>query len=117
MFGGYNASLPFSSPLGEQFAFSYFADTFIYDPEPADGSSPIWKQVITRGFPTYRAQCAVFSDPETGKVYMFGGTCQRYDFAFSRSLMSDIQDIQTVNRFQTRRTISLVVLVISGNFV
>ncbi|KZV74314.1 hypothetical protein PENSPDRAFT_601658 [Peniophora sp. CONT] len=72
-YGGYNASLPYDSPMGQRFFFSYFADTFIYDPHPADGSSPAWKQVITRGFPTYRAQCAVFSDSESGKIYMFGG--------------------------------------------
>lgn len=72
-YGGYNASLPYDSPTGKRFFFSYFADTFIYDPNPADESSPVWKQVVTRGFPTYRAQCALFSDPETGKVYMFGG--------------------------------------------
>ncbi|VDB96140.1 unnamed protein product [Peniophora sp. CBMAI 1063] len=72
-FGGYNASLPYEGSPGQRFVFSYFADTFIYDPNPANDSSPVWKQVITRGFPTYRAQCAVFSDPESGKVYMFGG--------------------------------------------
>ena len=47
------------------FDFSYYADTFILDTAPEDGSAPYWRQVITRGFPTYRAQCKLFTDPET----------------------------------------------------
>ncbi|KAI0312719.1 hypothetical protein OF83DRAFT_1086824 [Amylostereum chailletii] len=44
------------------------------DPAPADGStSPVWKHVLTRGFPTYRALAKFFVDRVTGKTYLFGG--------------------------------------------
>lgn len=32
-----------------------------------------WKQVLTKGFPTYRAQSQLLVDPETGRTYLFGG--------------------------------------------
>ncbi|CAA7271088.1 unnamed protein product [Cyclocybe aegerita] len=32
-----------------------------------------WKHVLTRGFPTYRAQSLLLVDPATGKTYLFGG--------------------------------------------
>lgn len=74
LFGGYNPTLPaLYLEQGAMFQFSYYADTFIYDDGLSSGSPPAWKQVITRGFPTYRAQAKLFSDPETGKVYLFGG--------------------------------------------
>lgn len=78
IWGGYNPALPTVYPLNkEQFRFSYFADTFIYDTSPSSTSSSIksrkWKQVLTRGFPTYRAQSQLLSDPATGKTYLFGG--------------------------------------------
>ncbi|EAU80938.2 hypothetical protein CC1G_03114 [Coprinopsis cinerea okayama7 len=34
---------------------------------------PRWRHVLTRGFPTYRCQPALHSDPDTGKVYLYGG--------------------------------------------
>jgi hypothetical protein len=70
------------------FEYSYFADTFMYiPPDPAslpvskplasptqeNARLPKWKQVLTRGFPTYRCQPQLSSDPDTGKVYLFGG--------------------------------------------
>lgn len=60
----------------QQFGFSYYADTFIYDPSPSDNpnsSDPKWKQVLTRGFPTYRCQAHLMADPVTGKTYLYGG--------------------------------------------
>lgn len=66
--------------MGDKVAsFSYFADTFIFDDSPSTNPSssldpaPKWKQVLTRGFPTYRCQAHLLADPDTGKMYMFGG--------------------------------------------
>jgi hypothetical protein len=50
------------------FRFSYYADTFIFC-----HTSFSWKQVITRGFPTYRAQAQLVYDPTSGKTFLFGG--------------------------------------------
>lgn len=50
--------------------FTYYADTFILD---VTSSSPRWKHVLTRGFPTYRAQAKLFVDPESGRTFLFGG--------------------------------------------
>lgn len=42
-------------------------------PSQKDVKAPKWKQVLTRGFPTYRCQAQLVSDPATGKTYLFGG--------------------------------------------
>jgi hypothetical protein len=89
VFGGYNPSIPtFYLPKNQQFGFSYYADTFMYSPsdpesppidtpstEPSqkDIKAPKWKQVLTRGFPTYRCQARLLADSATGKTYLFGG--------------------------------------------
>ncbi|CAL1705913.1 unnamed protein product [Somion occarium] len=78
VFGGYSPSLPADYvEEGKKFSFTYFADTFIYIPpsasSPSATSAPKWKHVLTRGFPTYRAQAQLFTDPDTGKIYLFGG--------------------------------------------
>ncbi|GLB35176.1 hypothetical protein LshimejAT787_0207410 [Lyophyllum shimeji] len=90
IFGGYNPCLPtLVLSKRQQFEFSYFADTFMYTPpDPAappserpltspvvadSSGQPKWKQVLTRGFPTYRCQARLSCDPETGKTYLFGG--------------------------------------------
>jgi hypothetical protein len=44
---------------------------FLIQRPPAKGGK--WKQVLIRGFPTYRAQSQLLSDPATGKTYFFGG--------------------------------------------
>lgn len=49
------------------FSFSYYADTFVFDHTTSN-----WKQVITRGFPTYCAQSHLLSDPSTGKTFLVG---------------------------------------------
>jgi len=74
------------------FDFSYFTDTFMYippDPAPPPISTPLrnptqtdvgapkWKQILTRGFPTYRCQIQLLTDPDTGKMYLFGGFTTR----------------------------------------
>lgn len=76
MFGGYNASVPTIHAPGAFFNFSYYADTFILDPEPEDGSAPYWRQVITRGWPTYRAQAKLFTDPETYASFLLPKNAQ-----------------------------------------
>lgn len=67
IFGGYNPALPTKTEHGN-FRFSYYGDTFIFSPPTSK-----WQQVLTQGFPTYRAQSQLISDPATGKTYLFGG--------------------------------------------
>lgn len=68
--GGYCASLLFNaSPAWEgSTGYTYFGDTFAWNPE-----TKRWSQVITRGFPTYRAAADLFTDEQTGRTYFFGG--------------------------------------------
>jgi N-acetylneuraminic acid mutarotase len=60
VFGGYSPLSPLLGPLEDtkqiRFDFSYYADTFIWDPKTNN-----WSQVLTRSFPTYRQfQSVVF---------------------------------------------------------
>ncbi|KAJ7602306.1 hypothetical protein DFH06DRAFT_1398480 [Mycena polygramma] len=72
VFGGYSPSVPtWLEDLDDIVTYSYYADTFIAD---ASGVSPLrWKQVLTRGFPIYRAGSALVTDSRTGKTFLFGG--------------------------------------------
>ncbi|KAF8965646.1 hypothetical protein BDZ97DRAFT_1811635 [Flammula alnicola] len=93
LWGGYNPDLP--TDYVEQdinFGFSYYADTFIYDGPPASETAQTtspptirrkWQQVITKGFPTYRAQSHLLVDPQSGRTYLFGGFTNN-DFVPSR---------------------------------
>lgn len=54
------ASLPVATPLTSPTTL-------------AGTGEPKWKQILTRGFPTYRCQAQLTSDPDTGKTYLFGG--------------------------------------------
>ncbi|KIJ56983.1 hypothetical protein M422DRAFT_218829 [Sphaerobolus stellatus SS14] len=70
-FGGFSSNAPLqrSTRLKNiDNVYSYFADTYIFDPAAFS-----WKHVLTRGFPTYRALGEMFCDPETGKIFLFGG--------------------------------------------
>ncbi|TCD66271.1 hypothetical protein EIP91_001600 [Steccherinum ochraceum] len=62
--GGYNADMSSAT----RFTFSFYSDAYVFNPE-----NGIWQQVITRGFPTYRAQSALVVDPDTGITYLYGG--------------------------------------------
>lgn len=75
VFGGYCPVQPSSNTeTGENFNFTYFGDTFLFDPSSASSStSRKWRHVLTRGFPTYRAQAKFVTDPATGKIFLFGG--------------------------------------------
>ncbi|TEB27444.1 hypothetical protein FA13DRAFT_1736574 [Coprinellus micaceus] len=106
VFGGYTPGIPTMFPTqSKQCEYIYYADTFIYDyPQPGEESSkppytsadpercttpsstsyPKWKQVLTKGFPTYRCHSQLNSDPDTGKVYLFGGYTNT-DFVPSRN--------------------------------
>ncbi|RDB24340.1 hypothetical protein Hypma_008408 [Hypsizygus marmoreus] len=116
VFSGYNPCLPtFFIAKRQRFNYSYFADTFMYQPpnpespphsaplaSPAlqdrDRQAPKWKEVLTRGFPTYRCQAELLSDPVTGKTFLIGGFTNtdgvpsRTDF-FSRSF-SDVWQLR-----------------------
>ncbi|KAJ7155681.1 hypothetical protein C8R46DRAFT_1004896 [Mycena filopes] len=74
-FGGYAPTAPSHFPPGRDvYVFSYYGDTFMLRSDPAaPGSTPSWSHVLTRGFPTYRAQAQLVSDPATGKTFLFGG--------------------------------------------
>jgi hypothetical protein len=39
----------------------------------APNAAASWKHVLTRGFPTYRAQAHLVADPATGRTFLFGG--------------------------------------------
>ena len=64
MFGGFNSAMPTSRDTHNTM-YTYYADTSMLETEPEDDSAPRWRQVITRGWPTYRTQCKLFTDPET----------------------------------------------------
>ena len=68
MFGGYSPCLMTDMGRDGCFDFSYYADTFVFN-----HTTSSWKQVLTRGFPTYRAQSHLISDPSTGKTFLVGG--------------------------------------------
>ncbi|KAJ7802829.1 hypothetical protein B0H14DRAFT_3884360 [Mycena olivaceomarginata] len=73
VFGGYSPKVPtWLEDLDDIVTYSYYADTFIAD-AGADGSPGPWKQILTRGFPTYRAQSALVTDTRTGKIFLFSG--------------------------------------------
>jgi hypothetical protein len=78
VWGGYHPDQPTEvMDTAISFSFSYFADTFIYDGPPTNTNTPTarrsWKQVLTKGFPTYRAQSQLLVDPGNGRTYLFGG--------------------------------------------
>jgi Galactose oxidase, central domain len=73
LFGGYSSVFP-TLWADESYidGFAYYGDTFISYPTSSD--SPLkWKHILTRGFPSYRAQAQLVSDPVTGKTFLFGG--------------------------------------------
>jgi hypothetical protein len=74
VFGGYSPTLPTSyTHQGSVDTYSYYADTFLFASADTDEAAPRWQHVLTRGFPTYRAQATLLSDPDNGAVYLFGG--------------------------------------------
>ncbi|KAG8897118.1 hypothetical protein FRC00_004794 [Tulasnella sp. 408] len=69
VFGGYNARMIISDPEADAMKTgAYFADTFAWCPR-----NKRWSHVITKGFPTYRSCAEMFTDPSTGRTYLFGG--------------------------------------------
>lgn len=74
VYGGYNGSM--NSAAGSvdrerrqrMYPFSFFGDTLVFDPE-----TKIWQHVIVKGWPSYRAQATLISDPDTGITYLYGG--------------------------------------------
>ncbi|KAJ6579160.1 hypothetical protein DFH09DRAFT_1260524 [Mycena vulgaris] len=75
VFGGYCPTSPSQFVKHSVFMFSYYGDTFMLgtDPGSAHTFPAAWKHVLTRGFPTYRAQTHLVSDPSTGRTFLFGG--------------------------------------------
>ena len=77
VYGGYNPEVPTQFESGVCFGFTYYADTFVLDHSAAvldhSAARPRWRHVVHQGFPTYRAQSALITDPDTGRMYLFGG--------------------------------------------
>ncbi|KAJ7624524.1 hypothetical protein FB45DRAFT_1086302 [Roridomyces roridus] len=80
LFGGYSPTVPtWFDEMNDTVTYTYYADTFIGDMTSSSSSSstnpnPVsWRQVLTRGFPTYRAQSWLVVDSKTGKIYLFSG--------------------------------------------
>lgn len=66
---GYNPTMPlFQSEMDATGYGAYFADTFAWCP-----LKKRWFHVLTKGFPTYRSSAEMFTDPTTGRTYLFGG--------------------------------------------
>ncbi|KAI0313557.1 hypothetical protein OF83DRAFT_1140840 [Amylostereum chailletii] len=78
VFGGTNMSNPGTIELVPVSLFeanNWYADTFLLEPAPKNAPNvhPVWRHVLTRGFPTYRGQAHMFVDPDTGRTFVFGG--------------------------------------------
>ncbi|KAJ7744035.1 hypothetical protein DFH07DRAFT_890558 [Mycena maculata] len=76
IFGGYSPTAPSHFPSADQsvYVFSYYGDTFLYGTDAAGSSAAAsWTHVLTRGFPTYRAQAHLVADPATGRTFLIGG--------------------------------------------
>ncbi|KDR73274.1 hypothetical protein GALMADRAFT_72626 [Galerina marginata CBS 339.88] len=101
-FGGYNPAAPHWN--GAQITpFSYLADTFVcdiitavaVDQPPTDDQGKCLegmecRQVLTRGFPTYRARASLFEDPVSGKIYLFSGYFEQ-EFIPSLAIKGDVK--------------------------
>ncbi|KZT69127.1 hypothetical protein DAEQUDRAFT_670092, partial [Daedalea quercina L-15889] len=70
VYGGYNPEVPTELEPGMNFSFTYYADAYVLD---HSSPNPRWKHVVHQGFPTYRAQSVLLTDPDTGRMYLFGG--------------------------------------------
>jgi len=68
IYGGYHPEMSTMSDSTFMFKYSYFSDTYVFDPETL-----LWKQVLVRGFPSYRAAASLVVDEDTGKLFMYGG--------------------------------------------
>lgn len=75
VFGGYSPTVPtWLEDLQDTVTYTYYADTFVCDMSPTQNRAPVsWRQVVTRGFPTYRAESTLLTDAKTGKTFLFGG--------------------------------------------
>lgn len=67
-FGGYSPTTWMVDAQKAETSFPFYGDSFIFNPK-----SKLWQQVVTKGFPSYRKQAHIWCDPETGKIYLFGG--------------------------------------------
>ncbi|KAF9062178.1 hypothetical protein BDP27DRAFT_1484114 [Rhodocollybia butyracea] len=72
VYGGYHGSMSMIEMSLDNtrrlHTYAYFGDTFVYNPD-----TNIWQHVLVRGFPSYRATATLVSDPDTGKLYLYGG--------------------------------------------
>ncbi|KAJ6517449.1 hypothetical protein C8R47DRAFT_1000441 [Mycena vitilis] len=73
LFGGYSPAVPtWFDDMNDTVTYSYYADTFTASTH-VNGFPDRWHQVLTRGFPTYRAMASLVTDTKTGKTFLFGG--------------------------------------------
>jgi hypothetical protein len=99
-FGGYTTSIHYYIPSANAVLdYSYLGDTFMWSPETQ------WRQVISRSFPAYRAAPDMFSDPNTGRTFLYGGcelgplrnplmTSERFDFRRESSICSFAHQVE-----------------------
>ncbi|KAF9455731.1 hypothetical protein BDZ94DRAFT_1179317 [Collybia nuda] len=108
VFGGYNANVPtdfFVDNNVNRLAFSYYADTFIYDTPTSNEDTSTseecsqhgpasfrWQQVISHGFPSYRSMAQLNVDPATGKIYLYGGKITN-EYIYSRRVSHAFGDL------------------------
>jgi hypothetical protein len=106
-YSGYTAGMP-TLIRETMYQYAYFGDTFMWDPD-----TRVWKHVITRGFPSFRAQAHMFVDEATGKTYVFGGYTNR-DFV-SLSLLTGLDRRHSSHARYPRSTSRSARSMTSGN--
>ncbi|KAK7446264.1 hypothetical protein VKT23_014469 [Stygiomarasmius scandens] len=85
IYGGYHSNHGFKENDPDMFqgvfGYAYFGDAFLWNPDTG-----IWQHILVKGFPSYRSMSSLTCDPETGKLYMFGGFCNG-DFIPTKNMM------------------------------
>ncbi|KZV99080.1 hypothetical protein EXIGLDRAFT_606252 [Exidia glandulosa HHB12029] len=100
VYGGYHGGMFTMDPQSEKdtatairptpwgFQFAYLGDTFLFDP-----TTGIWQHVLVKGFPSYRLGARFVVNPEDGKVYLFGGSCNSNFVPSKTAVMRTYNDL------------------------